>query len=337
MNGLTDPPTSNAPATPSSASPAAAITPEIASCHDATMRARAPTPGLPVGEGGGEHLTGGQGQGHRGARVDHRDRLGWLTTDTARREQLLLHRAVARSATPPAPDTGHAYPAPVDLGERLPRFVQPAATGTRPRRRAAPAGRRRDPLEPPASASAAERARSAGGSFLRQPRGHTRQRNHTGADSRPDSRPARPDGVVAASAPQLHLARRAPSAACSSSSAKYRALRRGQHAARAQLGKFGEPRRLVDRVADHGVLEAVRGADVAGDRQARRDADADVETGDLCSASGSSRGPRPARRSGRRGGRAGAPKMASAASPTNLLTKPLCSVDGRRRRRGRTR
>ena len=43
-----------------------------------------------------------------------------------------------------------------------------------------------------------------------------------------------------------------------------------------QLGQLGEPGGLVDRVADHGVLEAGLRADMAGDRPARGHADAEV-------------------------------------------------------------
>ena len=52
--------------------------------------------------------------------------------------------------------------------------------------------------------------------------------------------------------------------------------RRRQHVALLQLGELGEPGGLVDRVADHRVLEAGLGADVAGDGAARRHPDAEL-------------------------------------------------------------
>jgi len=44
---------------------------------------------------------------------------------------------------------------------------------------------------------------------------------------------------------------------------------RGEYATGQRLGLVGEPRRFVDRIADHRVLEPARGADVAGHRRAR--------------------------------------------------------------------
>ena len=52
--------------------------------------------------------------------------------------------------------------------------------------------------------------------------------------------------------------------------------RRRQHVAVLQLGQLGEPGGLVDRVADHGVLEAGLRADVPGDGPARGHPDAEV-------------------------------------------------------------
>jgi hypothetical protein len=43
-----------------------------------------------------------------------------------------------------------------------------------------------------------------------------------------------------------------------------------------QLGELGEPGGLVDRVADHRVLETCLGADVACDGASRRNADAEL-------------------------------------------------------------
>ena len=53
--------------------------------------------------------------------------------------------------------------------------------------------------------------------------------------------------------------------------------------ARLGLGQFGQPGGLIDRIADHGVLEAGQRTDVTGDRAAGRNADAElglVENGD---------------------------------------------------------
>ena len=47
------------------------------------------------------------------------------------------------------------------------------------------------------------------------------------------------------------------------------------------LRQLGEPRGLVDRVADHGVLVALGRADVAGHRLAGRDPDPDVDVVEL--------------------------------------------------------
>ena len=52
--------------------------------------------------------------------------------------------------------------------------------------------------------------------------------------------------------------------------------RRCQHVALLQLGQLGEAGGLVDRVADHGVLEAGLSADVAGDGAAGRHPDAEL-------------------------------------------------------------
>src|SRR5437764_714919 len=53
----------------------------------------------------------------------------------------------------------------------------------------------------------------------------------------------------------------------------------GEDTAKAVLGLVGEAGSLVHRVADHGVLVALLGADVPGDRRAGRDADGRVEPG----------------------------------------------------------
>ena len=47
----------------------------------------------------------------------------------------------------------------------------------------------------------------------------------------------------------------------------------------ATLGEVGQAGRLVHRPADHRVLVALLGADVAGDERARRHADGGVEAG----------------------------------------------------------
>src|SRR5258708_22229340 len=44
------------------------------------------------------------------------------------------------------------------------------------------------------------------------------------------------------------------------------------------LGCVGEACRLVDRIPDNGVLVTLLGADVAGDREARRDPDGGVDS-----------------------------------------------------------
>ena len=79
--------------------------------------------------------------------------------------------------------------------------------------------------------------------------------------------------------------------------------RPGEHPPSALLGRHGEAGRRVHRVADHGVLQAGLGADVAGHGVAGRHADAGVEVGLARPAAGAGR---PARRApsaapGRRG------------------------------------
>ncbi len=118
--------------------------------HD---RARAPAPGLAVGERGGEDLARGQRQRHRGRAVDHRHRFPLADVHPARVQQLLLH----------PPESTHRHrlqhdaqeqPAPVDLGERAPGFVQAG-----PQIQAFADEQREDhraehPLDPPEAAAA---------------------------------------------------------------------------------------------------------------------------------------------------------------------------------------
>ena len=97
---------------------------------------------------------------------------------------------------------------------------------------------------------------------------------------------------------------------------------RRDDALRPVLGLLGQARGFVHRVADDGVLQALRRADVAGDHEALRNADTCIEFGHL--------GLQPpdhlAGSRQRRGGGifscSGAPKMHSAASPSNLFTSP---------------
>ena len=56
---------------------------------------------------------------------------------------------------------------------------------------------------------------------------------------------------------------------------------RGEHPLRPLLGQLAEARRLVDRVADHRVLKALLGADVAGHGDPRRDADPEADPAHL--------------------------------------------------------
>src|SRR6187401_1451295 len=82
-----------------------------------------------------------------------------------------------------------------------------------------------------------------------------------------------------AAAAQLDLLAELPALALVLAGALQRS-RGGQRAGRVALGELGQPRRLVDRVADDRVLEALGRADVARDRLAGRDADAEIGAGD---------------------------------------------------------
>ncbi len=77
--------------------------------------------------------------------------------------------------------------------------------------------------------------------------------------------PAQRDRLVLAPAPGLLLAR------------ALERPRRGEHAPVGLLGQLAQPRGLVDRVADHRVLEARLRAHVAGHRAARGHADPGLE------------------------------------------------------------
>ena len=99
--------------------------------------------------------------------------------------------------------------------------------------------------------------------------------------------------------------------------------RRCQHVAFLELRQLGQPGGLVDRVTDHRVLEAGLGADVPGDRPACGDPDAEVGLARARRSSSSCSSREAASAAPEASGCSiGAPKMASAASPWNLLTKP---------------
>ena len=98
-----------------------------------------------------------------------------------------------------------------------------------------------------------------------------------------------------AAAAQLDVVAELPAAALVRAGALQRG-RGGEHAGRMALGELGQPRRLVDRVADDRVLEALGRADVAGDRLAGRDADAEVGAGDLLGEAAAQRAGRGERR-----------------------------------------
>ena len=91
------------------------------------------------------------------------------------------------------------------------------------------------------------------------------------------------------------------------------------------LGQFAQPGGLVDRFADDGVLEAFLGADVAGHHLAGGHPDAGLALGHL-GAQPLARSP--ARRTGLRPRRCPAIPVRRTppvqASPSNLLTQPLC-------------
>ena len=119
--------------------------------------------------------------------------------------------------------------------------------------------------------------------------------------------------------------RRATSARCSAVAGPLERRVGGQHALGPLLGELAEARRLVHGVADHRVLEALLGADVARHRRARRHADARVELGQLCRHAGRAARARPPARRPRASSRpVGAPNTQSAASPSNLFTQPPC-------------
>ena len=122
--------------------------------------------------------------------------------------------------------------------------------------------------------------------------------------------------------PRSSTSRRAPSAPRSAAPARSTIASLASRRPGLLLRQLGQPRGLVHRVADHRVLEAGLLADVAGDRLAGGDADRRLEALDLA---------RQALGELARGGQAadgasssstGAPKTASAASPSNLFTQP---------------
>ena len=173
---------------------------------------------------------------------------------------------------------------------------------------------------------ASARAVDGGADRARQRAGRRRARRARPAGARePDDLSARRrdgDPRRALATAQRHLAVERPARGLRAAGA-VDGVAAGQQPLIVLLGELGEARRLVDRVADHRVLEARLGADVAGHDRAAGDADGGVQPAVELRRGGRAACARTA--SARRAWSScgtGAPNTHSAASPSNLLTMP---------------